>query len=127
MPCFRRNGRKSASAISPARKDIALVREETETFRTKAMSFPDQGNLPSQKGHCLGPESFDLFPNGFIVLILKLFPLRKNFLDGCFHNHLNLVGINPLNIHRDYHIWTLKRNRRRPRGGQCGPRPGGTW
>jgi hypothetical protein len=52
------------------------------------------GNLPSQEGHCLGPEGFDFLPNRFIVLILKLFPLRKGFFDGCCHNHLIQVGIN---------------------------------
>ena len=69
------------------------------------------GNLPSQEGHCLGAESFNFLPNRFIVLILKLFPLRNGFFGGCCHNHLNQVGINLLNIHRDYPIWTLKRNR----------------
>ena len=47
------------------------------------------GNLPGQVGHCLGAEGFDLFPNRLIVLILKLFPLRKDYLGGCCHNHLN--------------------------------------
>ena len=68
------------------------------------------GNLPSQVGHCLGAEGFDFFANRFIVLILKLFPLRKGYLDGRCHNHLIQLGINHLNIYRDYPIWTLKRN-----------------
>ena len=46
------------------------------------------GNFPSQEGHCLGPEDLDFFPNRFIVLILKLFPLREGFLGGRGHNHL---------------------------------------
>src|ERR1035438_1872884 len=67
------------------------------------------GNVPSQKRNCLGPESFDLLPNRSIILILKLFPLRNGFLDGCRHNRLHWTQINHLNIHRDYPIWPLKR------------------
>ena len=47
------------------------------------------GDLAGQVGHCLGAERFDLFANRSIMLILKLFPLRKDYLGGCCHNHLN--------------------------------------
>jgi hypothetical protein len=46
------------------------------------------GNFPSQEGQCLGPKDFNFFPDRFIVLILKLFPLREDFPDGRGHNHL---------------------------------------
>jgi hypothetical protein len=32
------------------------------------------------------------------MLILKRFPLRNSFLDGCCHNHLNHLEINLPNI-----------------------------
>jgi hypothetical protein len=47
------------------------------------------GNLPGQVGDCFGPERFDFFPNRSIMLILKRFPLRKDYFGGCCHNHLN--------------------------------------
>ena len=44
------------------------------------------GNLPSQVGHCLGAEGFDLFAYRFIVLFFKLFPLGEGFFGGRCHN-----------------------------------------
>jgi hypothetical protein len=82
------SGEQPAGDLAAHHLDAGLALSVDAVFQPKWTEV-GLGNLPSQEGHCLDPESFDLFPNGFIVLILKLFPLRKNFLDGCFHNHLN--------------------------------------
>ena len=82
-----RGGQQAAGDLAAHHLDAGLALAVDAVFEAEGAELVF-GDLAGQEGLGLGAEGFDLFPDGSIMLILKLFPLGEDFLGGGCHNHL---------------------------------------